>query len=170
MKASESITTQSQEVAREIDRQTGALRHASRDAASLLETLKARADQVGTEDFLKHAAFVSERLQSLAVDMNRILEASISEEDWRRFNRGEKGIFVRKLLGFREKSKLAAINQKYKEDSEFREYVSRYLDQFGDLLKEARKSDHHDVLATTFLSSEMGKVYMLLARALDRDI
>jgi hypothetical protein len=97
------------------------------------------------------------------------MEATITDDDWRRFNKGEKGLFVRKLLGFREKSKLAAIRQKYQDDGEFQDYVGRYLSQFEGLLKGSRKRDHDGVLITTFLTSDMGKVYMLLARALGRD-
>ena len=87
-----------------------------------------------------------------------------------RGRRREKGIFIRKMLGFKEKSRLAAIRQKYQEDGEFMQYVDRYLSQFDSFLKEAKKRDHREVLSTTFLSSDMGKVYMLLARALGRDI
>jgi hypothetical protein len=77
------------------------------------------------------------------------METQISEADWKRFNRGEKGVFVRKLQGFREKAKLAAINQRRQEDAEFRDYVNRYLAQFGVLLEKAeetrpRRRSQHD--------------------------
>ena len=71
--------------------------------------IKAQTEEMSVEDFLRQATFILEKLQSLAVDMNRLLETQVTEEDWHRFNRGEKGVFVRKLLGFREKARLAAI-------------------------------------------------------------
>ena len=169
-KVSKDVSDRAREVARTMDRQTKDLKEASREAATIVETLKARADEAGAEDFLRRAAFISEGLQSLAVDMTRLMEAAITDDDWRRFNKGEKGVFVRKLLGFREKSKLATIRPKYQDDGEFQDYVGRYLGQFEGLLKEARKRDHDGVLITTFLTSDMGKVYMLLARALGRDM
>ncbi len=55
-------------------------------------------------------------------------------------------------------------------DSEFWKYVVRYLLEFEVLLKEAKKRDQEGLLKNTFLSSDVGKVYMLLARALGRDI
>ena len=110
-----------------------------------------------------------ERLQSLAVDMNRLLETEVSEDDWRRYNRGERGIFVRKILGFREKSKLAVIREHYQEDRGFRDYVTRYLKQFHNLIEEAGKRDQENVMNTTLLSSDMGKLFMLLNRALGRE-
>jgi len=110
-----------------------------------------------------------ERLQSLAVDMNRLLETEVTDDDWRRYNRGERGVFVRKILGFREKAKLAVIRDHFKEDGEFRDYVNRYLTQFHSLVEEAKKRDTENVMNTTLLSSDMGKLFMLLNRALGKD-
>jgi hypothetical protein len=168
--ASDEMSRQVRDVGQSLEQQVSTMREASRDASELVETLKVHAEAAGKEDFLKLAAFISERLQSLAVDMNRLMETTISEDDWRRFNRGEKGIFVRKILGFRERAKLAAIKQRYQEDGEFRDYVGRYISEFNNLLKEAKSRDHDAILSTTFLSSDMGKVYMLLSRAIGRDI
>ena len=140
------------------------------DASELVVALKAHAKEAGLDDFLRRATFISERLQSLAVDMSRLMETSISEDDWKRFNKGEKGLFVRKMLGFREKARLASIKQRYQNDQEFRNYVSRYMDEFKNFLSEARKRDQQGVLSTIFLSSDMGKLYMVLTQALGRDL
>jgi len=146
------------------------VRCASNEASALLASLRERTEKTDLEEFTRQATFISERLQSIAVDISRVLETQVSEDDWRRFNKGEKGIFVRKLLGFREKAKLAQVRQMYQEDSMFREYVTRYLEEFEKLLDESSSRDHNSMLHATFLSSDMGKVYMLLARALDRDM
>ena len=37
-------------------------------------------------------------------------------------------------------------------------------------IEKARERDHDGVLEATFLSSDMGKLYMVLARALGRDV
>ena len=122
--------------------------------------------QIPTSDGRYAASIV---LQSLAIDMNRILETELSEDDWQRYSKGEKGLFVRKMLGMRERSRLAAVAQRYREDSEFREYVNRYIAQFEGALGEAKKRDMDGVLATTFLTADVGKVYMLLIRAIGRE-
>ncbi|MBY0431489.1 MAG: hypothetical protein K2Q10_09850, partial [Rhodospirillales bacterium] len=56
----------------------------------------------------------------------------------------------------------------YEEDSQFRELVSRYLGEFESLLDMARKSERPDILTAVFTSAEVGKLYLLLARALGR--
>ena len=108
---------------------------------------------------MRRASFISRSLQSLAVDLARVMEVQITEDDWRRYNRGEKGVFVSKMLGFREKAKLAAIRQKHREDPQFRDYVDRYLAQFDDMLKEAKERDLDGVLSTALLTSDMGKLH-----------
>jgi len=163
------VSEQTKEASQHLERQTSEMREVFNEARALVEALKQRRDEAGYDDFMHQATFISERLQSVAVDMNRVLETTISEDDWKRFNKGERGIFVRKMLGFREKAKIAVIREKYQRDNEFRDYVSRYVQQFEHLLDEAKKRDQSGLLNQTFMSSDVGKVYMLLSRALGRD-
>ena len=169
-KAVNKVNVQGHQVTEALNKQTKEIRTAVGDAAELLAALKANVKEAGMDDFLRRATFITERLQSLAVDMSRLMETSISEEDWTRFNKGEKGIFVRKILGFREKTRLVSIKDRYQNDQEFRNYVSRYLDEFKSFLDEARKRDQQGVLSTIFLSSDMGKLFMVLTKALDREL
>ena len=156
--------------ARLMESQTQEMRETTNEARTLIETLKERRGKAAMSDFMQQAGYVNERLQSLAVDMNRVLETTISEDDWRRYNKGETGVFVRKMLGFREKVKLNIVRDKYQRDGEFRDYVTRYLGEFDVLLSQANNLDQGSLLRGTFLASDVGKVYMLLARALGRDI
>jgi hypothetical protein len=170
LKSSSKVAHHGQAVTQALSGQAAELKDASQMAQSLVNTLKSQTDKVSIDDFLHRATFILERLQSVAVDMNRVLETNISEDDWARFNRGEKGVFVRKMLGFREKGRLLEIQKKFQEDGEFREYVNRYMTQFSQMLAEAGRRDRDGVLSTTFLSSDMGKVYMILSRALGREL
>ena len=146
------------------------MREVINESGALVELLKERSEHASMSDFMQNAKFVNERLESLAVDMNRVLETSISEEEWRRFNKGETSIFVRKMLGFRERAKLNIVREKYQQDPEFRDYVTRYLTDFNDLLTQVSNLDQASVLRTTFFSSDVGKVYLLLSRALGREV
>ncbi|MEK7245085.1 MAG: hypothetical protein AAB223_03610, partial [Pseudomonadota bacterium] len=165
----ERVSDQARQIGEGLQRQVTDMREATREAQDVLRILNERRRQAGTQEFLRDATFVMERLQSLAIDMNRVLETELSEDDWQRYSKGEKGLFVRKMLGMRERSRLAAVAQHYREDSEFREYVNRYIAQFETTLGEAKKRDMDGVLATTFLTADIGKVYMLLIRAIGRE-
>ena len=164
------VAQNASQVSQSLDYQTTEMRKASNEANALLKALEGRMEESDVQDFIHQSSFISERLQSLAVDMSRVLETQITEDDWRRFSRGEKGVFVRKMLGFREKARLGAIRDKYQQDGEFREYVNRYFTEFEVMLGEAKKRDQEGMLKGIFLSSDIGKVYMLLSQAMGRDI
>jgi len=159
-----------EEAGRLLEGQTRDMREVINEASALVELLKERRGQAAVSDFMQQATFVNEQLESLAVDMNRVLETTITEDELRRFSKGETGIFVRKMLGFREKAKLNIVRDKYQRDAEFREYVTRYLNDFSGLLNHLANLDQESMLRTTFLSADVGKVYMLLSRALGRDM
>lgn len=57
------------------------------------------------------------------------------------------------------------ISSKYEDDEEFRRYVQRYLYHFQKLLSEANESDPENLLSSTLLSADIGKLYLMLARA-----
>jgi hypothetical protein len=146
------------------------MRKASNEANALVKALEERTKEADVKDYIHQSSFITERLQSIAVDMSRVLETQITEDDWRRFNKGEKGVFVRKMLGFREKARLGAIREKYQEDVKFREYVNHYFTEFEIMLAEAKKRDQEGMLKSIFLSSDVGKVYILLTGALGREM
>ena len=159
-----------QETSTNLEAQSRQLHLAADEARSVLDSLNKRKDDVQTTDFLQQMSYVTERLQSAAVDLSRSLEVPITEDEWKRFNAGETGIFVRKMLGFREKAKLDAIARMYRENGEFRDYAGRYISEFERMLHTAARRDPDNMLRTTLLSSDVGKVYMILARALGRNI
>ena len=60
------------------------------------------------------------------------------------------------------------IRRKYRSEDAFRESVDRYLDEFDRLLAEVSGDDKDGVIARTYLTSETGKVYTMLAHASGR--
>jgi hypothetical protein len=43
--------------------------------------------------------------------------------------------------------------------------VLRYLNQFETMLAQARECDHMDVLGATFVTADVGKLYLILSNA-----
>lgn len=73
---------------------------------------------------------------------------------------------MRGIISEDERQARIVISSKYEDDDEFRRYVQRYLDHFEKLLSEANESDPENLLSFTFLSADVGKLYLLLARAM----
>ena len=58
----------------------------------------------------------------------------------------------------------------YQGNPEFREYVTRYMGEFDSLMKITRQNERAEVLTAIFTSSDMGRLYVVIARALNREI
>jgi hypothetical protein len=162
------VAAKAEELGGVFERQVGELIRTSDAAAQQAASLKQMRAEVGLESFLQGAAFVVERLQSIAVDVARLFQPDIDDETWRRFQKGDQAVFVRRLLKTLDRSKIDQARRKVAEDGQFRHYVVRYVNEFENLLSRAKTSDRADVLTATFTSAEVGKLYLLLARVLGR--
>ena len=75
---------------------------------------------------------------------------------------------MRNILGWRNAALARTIKGKYAADDEFRRSVDNYVVKFQELLHQADAADSEGLLAATFLTSDVGKLYMVLARAIGR--
>lgn len=115
--------------------------------------------------FLRASKFIIEGLNSTAIDINCLIDSEKSQNLWSKFTKGDKGIFVRGILSEDERRARDVIQGNYAENGDFRRYVSRYIEHFEKLLSEANESDPENLLSSTFLSADAGKLYLLLARS-----
>jgi hypothetical protein len=109
-----------------------------------------------------------ESLDSLAVDIARMIDHDAAAELWDRYKRGERNVFTRKLYTMQGQRAFEEIQRKYRGDREFMQTVDRYIAEFERLLDEVSRDDRGQVVARTYLTSETGKVYTMLAHAAGR--
>jgi hypothetical protein len=118
--------------------------------------------------FSRTANNILESLGSLAIDVDRLLEAEIPQKVWQQYKAGDSQAFARHLARQGSAEWDALIAERFQTSGEFRDYVSRYLNQFEGLLQQAMKNERTDALAASLLSSDMGKLYVVLAKAVNR--
>jgi hypothetical protein len=109
-----------------------------------------------------------ESLDSLSVDIARMIDHDAAAELWERYNRGERNVFTRRLYTMQGQKAFEEVRRRYKADREFRQTVDRYIGEFERLLNEVARDDRGQVVARTYLTSETGKVYTMLAHAAGR--
>jgi hypothetical protein len=109
-----------------------------------------------------------ESLDSLAVDIARMIDHEAAAELWDRYNRGERNVFTRKLYTMQGQRAFEEIRRKYRSDREFMQTIDRYIAEFERLLDEVSRDDRGQIVAQTYLTSETGKVYTMLAHAAGR--
>ena len=107
-------------------------------------------------------------LDSLAVDIARMIDHEAAAELWERYKRGEHNVFTRKLYTMQGQRTFDEIRRKYRGDAEFMQTVDRYIAEFERLLDEVSRDDPSQEAARNYLSSETGKVYTMLAHAAGR--
>jgi ABC-type transporter Mla subunit MlaD len=109
-----------------------------------------------------------ESLDSLSVDITRMIDHDAAGDLWDRYKRGERNVFTRRLYTLQGQQAFDDIRKKYRGDREFKLAVDRYVGEFERLLDEVSHDDRGQLVARTYLTSETGKVYTMLAHAAGR--
>ena len=109
-----------------------------------------------------------ESLDSLSVDITRMIDHDATADLWDRYKRGERNVFTRRLYTLQGQQAFDDIRKKYRGDREFKLAVDRYIGEFERLLDEVSHDDRGQLVARTYLTSETGKVYTMLAHAAGR--
>ena len=97
-----------------------------------------------------------------------MVDHEATADAWERHRRGEPNVFARRLYTLQGQQTFDEIRRKYRSEDAFRGSVDRYLDEFDRLLAEVSGDDKDGVIARTYLTSETGKVYTMLAHASGR--
>jgi hypothetical protein len=111
---------------------------------------------------------VVESLNSLSVDIARAIDHDASVDLWRRYQRGERDVFTRRLYTLKGQQTFDEIKDKYGREPEFRSAVDRYIADFEKLLSDVARNDRDNMMTQTYLTSDTGKVYTMLAHASGR--
>lgn len=120
------------------------------------------------QDFQRASLHVIETLQALAIDLDRALEQSPPPELWQRYQAGERNVFTRRLYNLAGRDLYDRIGAKYRKESEFRSHVDRFVTSFEELLGAASARDRDNILVDTYLTSDTGKVYLMLGQAIGK--
>ncbi len=107
-------------------------------------------------------------IDALSLDIAHLLDHDAVAELWDRYRRGERHVFTRRLYSPQGQQAFDEIRRRYRSDEPFRDTVDRYIQEFERLLTEVTRDDPENPLAKTYLTSETGKVYTMLAHAAER--
>ena len=104
------------------------------------------------------------RLDELA----RAIDPRTASEVWQRFRTGERGVLGRHIYSLDGQVTFDELSRRYERDGEFRGTVDRYIGDFERLLAEAEQTDPDGRILQNYLTSETGRVYLLLAHSSGR--
>ena len=144
------------------------MQNTSRKAEDKISELEKRYKRVKVESFLKDAGYVVEKLQTIAVDMSRIFTPDVEEDLWKKYYDGDTAAFVRHLSKNMTKQQVLQVRGEFEKNIDFRDLVTRYMSDFEALISEAKKNERSGVLMAVISGSDVGKLYYILARSLDK--
>ncbi|MGP8192939.1 MAG: hypothetical protein ACLQLT_09950 [Methylovirgula sp.] len=146
-----------------------------RGGAGWLSDLLARASRDDATQSARPSAVPGSRgaqqtgpLETISHDIARMVDHAAVADAWDRYRRGDANAFTRQLYIGRGPQTFDDIRRRYKSDPDFRDTVDRYVQEFERLLADINRDDRDDSLTRTYLTSETGKVYTMLAHAAGR--
>jgi predicted NBD/HSP70 family sugar kinase len=110
----------------------------------------------------------SNPLESLSLDIGRLMDRNLAAEMWDRYQRGESKAFTKRLYTPAGQKAFDEVGRKYRADRNFKQTVDRYITEFERLLDEVARDERGPAVLRSHLTSETGMVYTLLAHAAGR--
>jgi hypothetical protein len=107
-------------------------------------------------------------LDSLSLDISRLMDRNLAGEMWDRYQRGERKAFSKRLYTPAGQKAFDEVARKYRADRAFKQTVDRYINEFERLLDEVSRDERGPAALRSHLTSETGLVYTLLAHAAGR--
>jgi hypothetical protein len=165
---------------RAADAASGASERVSSRLVELMRTIaetEARIDEVDTRMDLRARDTLAARslrlvdsLNTASIDVARLLAVDVGDGAWQRYLKGDRSLFTRATVRLADKETARKIGRHFAHDPEFEAEASRYLDQFEELIRRILKDPEGDSFALVMLSSDIGKLYVLLAQSIGRPI
>lgn len=129
---------------------------------------RSRAEEQVDNDFARRVALITESLNSNSIDIARAMDHEVTDVAWAAYLKGDRGIFTRRAVRLLDAPEAKAISQLYESDRDFRDHVSRYIADFEGMLRQLLSTRDGHSLGVTLLSSDMGKLYVAMAQAIER--
>ncbi len=140
--------------------------------AQTVATVEARIDQVDTaydvklrDDLARRSQDLVVSLNAAAIDIAHLLEVEVGDAAWTDYLRGDRGVFARRAAKLLDAGSARKISRHFSHDDPFREQVVRFITEFETLLGRVNTDREGKALAVTLLTSDIGKLYVVLAEA-----
>lgn len=125
-------------------------------------------DGIDDNSFARRMVLLTESLNSTAIDVAKILSNEVTDIAWAAYLKGDRGVFTRRAVRLLDAGEARVIADHYGEDNEFREHVNRYIHDFEAMMRVLLSTRDGNAICVTLLSSDVGKLYVALAQAIER--
>ncbi|MEM1131776.1 MAG: hypothetical protein AAGH53_02440 [Pseudomonadota bacterium] len=133
-----------------------------------VEHARERAELQTDQEFTRNLALITESLNSASIDITKILSDDVTDTAWAAYLKGDRGVFTRRAVRLLNTGEVREIAQHYEQEPEFQATVNRYIHDFEAMLRDLLSTRNGEAISVALLSSDMGKLYVALAQAIER--
>jgi DNA repair exonuclease SbcCD ATPase subunit len=133
-----------------------------------LEVARAEREEADGNTFARRASLLIESLNSASIDITKAFAPEVSDSAWAAYLKGDRGVFTRRAVRVLDTGDAREVTRLYDDNAVFREQVNRYIHDFEAMLRTILAQPDGSPLGVTLLSSDMGKLYVALAQAIER--
>ncbi|GAB5468734.1 MAG: hypothetical protein Kilf2KO_17640 [Rhodospirillales bacterium] len=147
----------------------GQVRALEADGAKLAAPRREASADSARLDFLASATTLFNDLNDKVADLNALMKVEVPEALFAAMKAGDRTALARRLPRLKDSSGARGIRLHYQHDAAFKALADRYMEGFETLLEQARAADPDSGLAGLFLTSDLGRLYLVLSRDSGRD-
>ena len=133
-----------------------------------IEEARRDRDDADRDSLARRVSLLIESLNSASIDITKVFAPDVSDSAWAAYLKGDRGVFTRRAVRLLDTNDARDIAGFYDGDAGFRESVNRYIHDFESMLRAILAQRDGSPLGVTLLSSDMGKLYVALAQAIER--
>lgn len=133
-----------------------------------IEDARAEREKADSDGFARRASLLIESLNSSAIDITRAFSTEVSDSAWAAYLKGDRGVFTRRAVRLLDNGQARDIARLHDEDPGFRDQVNRYIHDFEAMLRAVLAQREGATMSVALLSSDLGKLYVALAQAIER--
>jgi hypothetical protein len=166
--AGEAAVEAAQRLSERLTRQMLAITDSTAVVESRIEEARIERENADHDSFARRVSLLIESLNSASIDINKTLSTEVSDGAWSAYLKGDRGVFTRRAVRLLDAGEVREIHRLYDEDPAVREQINRYIHDFEAMLRAVLAQRDGSPLGVTLLSSDMGKLYVALAQAIER--
>ena len=151
-----------------LTRQLLTIADTSASVQARIEEAERASEDRDRDHFARRSALLIESLNSTAIDVTKILSNDVTDSAWSAYLKGDRGVFTRRAVKLLDAGESREIALHYDNDAEFQDHVNRYIHDFESMLRVILSARDGNALGVAILSSDMGKLYVALAQAIER--
>ncbi|KQM41414.1 hypothetical protein [Sphingomonas sp. Leaf10] len=156
------------EASERLSRQMLDIADTSKQLDERISAARAEREAADSDQFSRRVSLLIEAMNSAAIDIARSLSTDVSDTAWAAYLKGDRGVFTRRAVRLVDGTQAREIAALYDADPDFREQVNRYIHDFEAMLRQILGLRDGSPMGVTLLSSDMGKLYVVLAQAIER--